>query len=111
MQVAIKEIEDYRQAFEADPSAHHVYVRQARVRQLKDNKVLISWSVSPLHERAQQVDKSILGVFKALGCDIRTGAAPPLPLERKMQEHIQELSRALGHDKGKGKGKGSDTAF
>ena len=104
-------VREYLTNYLKKPAAHIFFIKQARVKEVKEDKCLICWSVSPLLDSPSAVDKALLMSFEAIGADIRPGTAPPDPMERQLQRDIDNLSRRLGKGKGKGKGDKGDKDF
>ena len=99
----IKILMDYYDAYTKNPPKHLLFIRQARVRALKEDKALLNWSLSPLYKDHTEVDKALIETLEAIGGDIRSGTAPPDPMERQLQKDIDALAKRLGKGKGKGK--------
>ena len=89
--------------FTKQPANHLLFVKSCKVRELKNQKSLLTWHVSPLCPKASEVDRSIIMLTNALGGDLRSGSAPADPMERALQASIDSIKERLGKGKGKGK--------
>ena len=101
----IQIIEKYLIRLEEHPDQHANYVRQCRVKELKADRAVIHWAISPILENYQEVDRAMIWTLQQLEAEIRTGTAPMDPMERQLQRDIEEVALRLGKGKGKGKGK------
>ena len=82
----------------------HHYCRQCRVRELKDQKVmLLNYGLSSLIEptEAYAVEKALHEGFRLLAGEVKAGTAPPSVAEKKLQVDIDVLKKQLGVSTGR----------
>ena len=97
----------YSQQYSRVPEHHHLYIRQCRAKELRNDKGMVNWAISTLMgAEGPVVDKALMSVLAALGGDCRPGTAPACPIERKLQSWADNLTERLGGKKGGGKGGG-----
>ena len=94
-------VQDYMDQYLKDPAKHLFFVRQARVKELKQGKALISWQLSSLLDVPAQIDRALICLFETVEGDIRTGTAPPCTLERANQKRLEEVIKLLEKMNGK----------
>ncbi len=85
----------------------HLYIRQCKLKPVKDGKVVPNWALSSLYPDHAKVDGALMRLIALMDGDIRQGSAPARPVERQLQTDIDALTARLGNGKGKGKAKGS----
>ena len=108
---AIAKLKAYCEDYCKVPQNHLMFIRQARAKEVRDEKGVVHWMLSPmLGDELVEVDKAIMEVVGAIGGDMRPGTAPPCPLERNLQKRADHLADRLGGGKAKGKGKDKDKA-
>ncbi len=100
---AIQVIQEYVDAYVKVPAQHMYFISQARVKVIKDEKVVVNWALSRLLEAPHRVDQALMRVLGMLKCDVRAGTAAASPIERQNQVYIEKLNIALGKGQGKGK--------
>ena len=97
-----KILTDYFDKLSANPKHHILYIRQARVKEVKDGKAVVNWALSPLLDNTNEVDKSLMAMLEHMGGDIRVGTAPADPMERQLQKDIEKLAEKAGKGRSKG---------
>ena len=95
VKAACQTVNDYTKDFLATPSRHLTFIKQARAKALKENMGLIMWQLSPITENAQEIDRALLLCMEAVKGDIRSGTAPPDPMERAIQKRIDVVSKRI----------------
>ena len=97
-------IQEHMKSFEkAGPSAGHTFIAQCRVRVLKDTEhMILYYALSSLIEPTlgHRLDAALHRCFLVMGSEIKQGSAPPSLAEKKLQEHINDLKKELGHKMG-----------
>ena len=92
----------YYGEFTKDPLRHMCFIKQARVREVKDGKATVHWSLPTIAENAPEIDRAIMECMVAVGGDVRAGTVAANPMERKLQQDIDSLNARLGKGAGKG---------
>ena len=96
----MKALEDHLNQFEQAGSLHgHIFCRQCRVRQLKDEKLmLIQYGLSNLMEpeEAHKVETALHESFKKLKAEVKSGTAPASVASKKLQSDIDNMAKMMG---------------
>ena len=95
-------VKTYLHNFSANPARHIFYVAQARAKEIKNQMVVVNWSLSKLLKDGPEVDTAILQIMEAVGGDVRPGTSPATPMDRRLQTDIDVLSAQLSKGQGKG---------
>ena len=93
----------YFTEFSKSPVRHMCFIKQARVQEIREQKATVHWALSPLLGNAAEVDLALMECFTAAGGDVRTGTVAANPMERRLQQDIDNLNDRLGKGGGKGK--------
>ncbi len=102
---ALKCLQDHHKEYMQTPANFWMFIGQARVKEVKNEKAILHWSMANTLDNKVHVDRALIHALTKLGGDIRPGNAPANPLERRAQTDIEALAFRLGKGKGRGKTK------
>ena len=84
---------------EAGPTHAASFIRICRVKKTREEKGLLSYTLSELKAEPAVTDPALHRIMTALGGDVRQGTAPPSELERTLQKDVDALNQQLGKKK------------